>query len=122
MFTLTSSFYFFTLIFHLLWWAEGYLGLKSLKHRKFTLKLLSGFEGLFFLKHLWEGKQNLLGRLIPAASLPISLPFIYFACPSPPPLPKLSQHTHNTTARKRQLIFQISGTPSKEGWDNVPQT
>lgn len=121
MFTLTS-FYFFTLIFHLLRWAEGYLGLKSLKHRKFTLKLLSGFEGLFFPKHLWEGKQNLLGRLIPATSLPISLPFIYFACPSPPPPPKLSQHTHNITARKRQLIFQISGTPSKEGWDNVPQT
>lgn len=87
MFTLTS-FYFFTLIFHLLRWTEGYLGLKSLKHRKFTLKLLSGFEGLFFPKHLWEGKQNLLGRLIPATSLPISLPFIYFACPSPPPPPQ----------------------------------
>lgn len=88
MFALTLLFIFSSLSFICSGEQRANWVLKSLKpqkiHPEATLQLCA-----FLSKHLWEGKQNLLGRLMPATLPPTSLPFIYFTSHSSSFLPSL---------------------------------
>lgn len=140
-FTLISPLYFFPSCLSFAQVGKGLTGVwKALNHRKFTLKLLSSFAGLF--SSTFVGRKAKSIRHVDACNTTFLFPPLYLLHLPPAPFPylfpakqtnknqphkqnktKTTSATHTITARKTQPTFQISGALSREVLeDNVLQT